>query len=51
MKCIFEKIIPKPNEEMQKIEKNKEDYEKVIEAAADEIESFVAKANLENPVQ
>ena len=35
----------------KEIEKNKEDYEKVIEAAADEIESFVAKANLENPVQ
>ena len=33
------------------IEKNKEDYDKVIEAAADEIESFVEKANLENPVQ
>ena len=25
--------------------------EKIIEAAADEIESFVEKANLENPVQ
>ena len=35
----------------KEIEKNKEDYEKVIEAAADEIESFVEKANLENPVQ
>ena len=33
------------------IEKNKEDYEKIIEAAADEIENFVEKANLENPVQ
>ena len=33
------------------IEKNKEDYDKVIEAAADEIESFVEKANLENQVQ
>ena len=35
----------------KEIEKNKEDYEKVIEAAADEIENFVEKANLENPVQ
>jgi len=35
----------------KEIEKNKEDYEKIIEAAADEIESFVEKANLENPVQ
>ncbi len=33
------------------IEKNKEEYEKIIEAAADEIENFVEKANLENPVQ
>ena len=33
------------------IEKNKEDYEKIIEAATDEIENFVEKANLENPVQ
>ena len=35
----------------KEIEKNKKDYEKIIEAAADEIESFVEKANLENPVQ
>jgi len=35
----------------KEIEKNKEDYEKIIEAAADEIENFVEKANLENPVQ
>ena len=35
----------------KEIDKNKKDYEKIIEAAADEIESFVEKANLENPVQ
>merc|ERR1712166_1255027 len=35
----------------KEIEKNKEDYEKIIEAAADEIENFVEKANLENPIQ
>ena len=35
----------------KEIEKNKEDYEKIIEDAADQIESFVEKANLENPVQ
>jgi cell division protein ZapA len=35
----------------KEIEKNKADYEKIIEAAADEIENFVKKANLENPVQ
>ena len=34
-----------------KIEKNKEDYEKIIEAAADEIENFVEKVNLENSIQ
>ena len=33
------------------IDKNKEDYEKIIEEAADEIENFVERANLENPVQ
>ena len=35
----------------EEIKKNKEDYEKIIEEAADEIENFVEKANLENPVQ
>ena len=33
------------------MEKNKEDYEKIIEETTDEIESFVEKANLENQVQ
>ena len=32
-------------------EKNKDDYEKIIEEAAEEIENFVEKANLENPIQ
>ena len=35
----------------KEIEKNKADYEKIIEEATDEIESFVEKANLENQVQ
>ena len=35
----------------KEIEKNKEDYEKIIGEATDEIENFVEKANLENPVQ
>jgi cell division protein ZapA len=35
----------------KEIEKNKKYYERIIENAADEIESFVEKANLENPVQ
>ena len=33
------------------IEKNKADYEKIIEETTDEIESFVEKANLENSAQ
>ena len=36
---------------LRKFKKNKEDYEKIIEEAADEIENFVEKANLENQVQ
>ena len=35
----------------KELEKNKEDYEKIIGEAADEIENFVEKANLENQVQ
>ena len=35
----------------KELEKNKEDYEKIIEEATDEIENFVEKANLENQVQ
>ena len=43
------------NEEQDKfkfeIEKNREDFEKIIEDAADQIEDFVQKANLDNPIQ
>ncbi len=35
----------------EEIERNKEDYDKIIQEAADEIENFVEKANLESPVQ
>jgi cell division protein ZapA len=35
----------------KEIEKNKVDYEKIIEEATNEIENFVEKTNLENPVQ
>ena len=34
-----------------KIEKNKEDYETIIEETTVEIENFVEKANLEKPIQ
>ena len=46
------KYLLQDHEDFKKeIEKNKEDYEKIIEAAADEIENFVEKTNLENSVQ
>jgi cell division protein ZapA len=46
------KQLSQDHENFQKeIEKNKKDYEKIIEDAANQIESFVEKANLENPVQ
>jgi cell division protein ZapA len=35
----------------KEIDRNKEDYEKILEEAADEIENFVEKNNLENPIQ
>ena len=35
----------------KEIVKNKEDYEKIIEEATDEIENFVEKVNLENSTQ
>ena len=35
----------------KEIEKNKANYEKIIDEAANEIENFVEKANLENPIQ
>jgi len=46
------KLLSQDHEEFKKeIGKNKEDYEKIIDEAADEIENFVEKANLENSVQ
>jgi len=43
------------NEEQQKLknllDKNNSEYEKIIEKTADEIENFLKKANLENPLQ
>ena len=35
----------------KEIEKNKEDYEKIIDDAADQIENFVQKINSENSIQ
>ena len=39
------------NDFEKEIKKNKENYDKIIEEATNEIENFVQKANLENPVQ
>ena len=36
---------------LKEIEKNKEDYEKIIDDAADQIENFVQKINSENSIQ
>ena len=35
----------------EEIEKNKEIYEKIIDAAADQIENFIQKTNLDNQIQ
>mgnify|MGYP001478287314 CR=1 FL=1 len=35
----------------KEIEKNKENYDKIIEDTTNQIENFVQKANLENPIQ
>ena len=46
------RLLSQDHEEFKKeIEKNKKDYEKILDEAADEIESFVEKANLVNSVQ
>jgi len=39
------------NKFKKEIDKNKEDYEKIIENAADQIEDFVKKSNLDNSIQ
>ena len=36
---------------LEVIEKNKDEYEKIIDSATDQIENFVQKVNLENPIQ
>ena len=54
-KEIKEQEIERLNKEQDKfkkeIEKNKENYVKIIEDTANQIEDFVQKANLENPIQ
>tara|TARA_Y100000590_G_scaffold367736_1_gene427967 strand:+ start:135 stop:581 length:447 start_codon:yes stop_codon:yes gene_type:complete len=36
---------------IEEIEKNKEDYEKIIDEAADQIENFIQKTNSDNQIQ
>ena len=47
----IEKIINAQSNFKKEIEKNKEDYEKIIDDAADQIENFVQKINSENLIQ
>ena len=44
-------LVDNQNRVKDEIIKNKEEYEKIIENATDEIENFVQKVNLENPIQ
>ena len=47
----IEKIINEQSSFKKEIEKNKEDYEKIVDDAADQIENFVQKINSENLIQ
>ena len=46
----IEKIINEQSSFKKEIEKNKKDYEKIIDDAADQIENFVQKINSENSI-
>ena len=47
----IEHLIKEQNSFKKEIEKNKEDYEKIIDNAAEQIENFVQKINSENLIQ
>ena len=47
----IKQLIKNQDEFKKEIDQTKEDYEKIIEDATDQIENFVQKANLENPIQ
>ena len=47
----IEKIINEQSSFKKEIEKNKKDYDKIIDDAADQIENFVQKINSENSIQ
>ena len=47
----IEQLVQEQNSFKKEIEKSKEDYEKIIDNAADQIENFVQKINSENLIQ
>ena len=47
----IEQLVQGQNSFKKEIEKSKEDYEKIIDNAADQIENFVQKINSENLIQ
>ena len=47
----IKKLTQEQDKFKKEIEKNKEDYDKIIEDTTNQIENFVQKANLENPIQ
>ena len=47
----IDQLINQQNNFKKLIEKNKEDYDKIIDDAADQIENFVQKINSENSIQ
>ena len=44
-------LVNNQNKVKDEILKNKDEYEKIIDSATDQIENFVQKVNLENPIQ
>ena len=44
-------LVDNQNRVKDEIIKNKEEYEKIIENATEQIENFIQKVNLENPIQ
>ena len=47
----IDQLINQQNNFKKEIEKNKDNYDKIIEETTIQIENFVQKANLENPIQ
>ena len=44
-------LVSNQNKVKDEILKNKDEYEKIIDSATDQMENFVQKVNLENPIQ